>query len=85
MPTEQGKTGFGDGLLQFEVLSHGDIALHCNGEMADMQAVVAAVGPMSDASAVRAARALGRRGAVEPIDIAAAGAELEALTPGMTG
>ena len=62
-----------------------DLALHCNGEMADMQAVVAAVGPMSDASAVRAARALGRRGAVEPIDIAAAGAELEALTPGMTG
>ncbi len=35
-----------------------DIALHCNGEMAEMQAVAAAAGPLEGAAAARAEAAL---------------------------
>lgn len=37
-----------------------DIALHCSGDLAEMQAVAAAIGPLSDAAVDRLARAEGR-------------------------
>ncbi len=56
-----------------------DMILHCNGEMADMVAIASAAPRLSDAGQTRAGAALDRRQVPDPIDIAAAEAELEAL------
>ena len=53
-----------------------DIALHCKGDMAEMQSVAIAAGPMRDDTRARARRALGLRLAQPQIDIAALEAEL---------
>lgn len=60
-----------------------DIALHCNGEMAEMQAVAAAAGDMTAAAQARAAAALARRIAAPALDVAAWQAELASLLPGL--
>lgn len=57
-----------------------DIALHCKGDMAEMQAVAAAAGRMGPATADRAASALLRRRDPVPADLAALVAEFAALT-----
>ncbi|MBC2835593.1 glycoside hydrolase family 3 protein [Paragemmobacter straminiformis] len=57
-----------------------DIALHCKGDMAEMQAVAAAAGRMSAATATRAAAALRCRRDPEPADIDALLAEFNALS-----
>ena len=59
-----------------------DIALHCNGDLAEMQAVAGALGPLSPKGAARAEAALACRQLPGPIDIRAAEAELEALLTG---
>lgn len=59
-----------------------DVVLHCNGERAEMDEVVAAAGRLSPAAAARAEAALGCRHRPEPIDIPALEAELEALLAG---
>ena len=62
-----------------------DLVLHCNGEMAEMEAVVAATGRLSDAgqtraNAARAAR--DKRAAPGEVDMAALVAEYEQLVKG---
>ena len=57
-----------------------DIALHCKGDLAEMQSVAAAAGPMTPATLARAAAALDQRQAPEAVDIAALEAEFSALT-----
>lgn len=59
-----------------------DIALHCKGDLAQMQEVAAAAGAMREDSRARAAAALAFRRPVPPVDIAALEAELAALTRG---
>lgn len=56
-----------------------DIALHCNGVRAEMEAVAKAAGPMTDPAVVRAGAALSRRQTPGPIDAAALLAELDGL------
>ena len=56
-----------------------DLALHCNGDLAEMEAVAAAAGSLTQAAAVRAEAALAWRRAPKPFDTAAAEAELAAL------
>jgi beta-N-acetylhexosaminidase len=58
-----------------------DVVLHCNGNLAEMEAL-APVGGMPDAARMRAERALRARRNPQPIDIPAAEAELEALLSG---
>lgn len=60
-----------------------DIALHCNGEMAEMQAVAAGAGDMTQAAQTRAAAALQRRLAAPLLDTARWQADLDALLPGL--
>ncbi len=62
-----------------------DVALHCNGEMAEMEAVAAACGRLEGAALGRAERALAFRRAPLPIDIEAVEAEFLALMHGQTG
>lgn len=57
-----------------------DIALHCKGDMAEMQAVAAAAGRMGPAAAARAADAILCRRDPAPVDLAALQAEFAALT-----
>lgn len=57
-----------------------DVVLHCNGDLAEMEAVAETVPVLSCGSAARAARALARRGPPDALDIAAARAELASLT-----
>ena len=57
-----------------------DMILHCNGDMAEMRAVAAAVPRLSGAAARRAARAEAERGPAEEIDLAAAEARYAELT-----
>lgn len=57
-----------------------DIALHCKGDLAEMQAVAGAAGAMSAATLVRAAAALAQRRPADPVDIAALEAEFSNLT-----
>jgi beta-N-acetylhexosaminidase len=52
-----------------------DMALHCNGDLAEMQAVAGAAGELAGASARRADAALAARAAPKPLDLAAARAE----------
>ncbi|MFP4304858.1 glycoside hydrolase family 3 N-terminal domain-containing protein [Rhodosalinus sp.] len=59
-----------------------DIALHCNGDLAEMEAVIAAAGPLAGAAAARAEAALARRRTPEPVDIAALEAKHDALLAG---
>ena len=56
-----------------------DIALHCNGDPAEMSAVAGAVGPMDGAALRRWRAAEARLTAPEAIDPAEAGARLDAL------
>jgi beta-N-acetylhexosaminidase len=60
-----------------------DLALHCNGRLDEMAAVVAAVGAMTPAACARGAAALARRSAPDlaggPVDKGALVAELSAL------
>ena len=59
-----------------------DLVLHCNGEMPEMAAVVAAAGRLSPAAEARATAALACRRAPEPADECALTAELTALLAG---
>jgi beta-N-acetylhexosaminidase len=59
-----------------------DIALHCNGDMGEMAAVVRAAGDLDGVGMVRAVAALSRRLPPEDVDIAALDAELDALLRG---
>jgi beta-N-acetylhexosaminidase len=56
-----------------------DVVLHCNGELAEMQAVASAVPVLTGEAAARADAALGRRGKVRKEDLAALRAEWAAL------
>jgi beta-N-acetylhexosaminidase len=58
-----------------------DLALHCKGDFAEMQAVAAAAGDMGAATSARAAAVLAARRSPEPVDIAALQAELSAMMP----
>lgn len=55
-----------------------DLILHCNGDLAEMEAI-AALGPMSEAAQTRADRAIAARRPHQPIDIAAVSAEFQSL------
>ena len=57
-----------------------DVVLHCNGDMAEMTAVAAAVPALTGAAAQRAERAEAARRAPDPADIAAAVARYQELT-----
>jgi beta-N-acetylhexosaminidase len=59
-----------------------DLALHCNGDLDEMQAVMTAAGRMSAAAKARAEDALTQRKPPEPVDIDALRAEFYALTGG---
>ena len=59
-----------------------DAVLHCNGDPAEMEAVAAAAGPMTEAAQTRADAALAAQTEPEPIDIARAEAELRAMEQG---
>lgn len=59
-----------------------DVALHCNGNRTEMEAVVAAAGRFTPQEAARAAEALARRRVPEPVDTAALDAEFSALMAG---
>jgi beta-N-acetylhexosaminidase len=59
-----------------------DIALHCKGDLAEMQAVAAAAGAMGAETLRRAAAALSQRRAPQPLDLRAADAELSDLLTG---
>ncbi|WP_425090458.1 glycoside hydrolase family 3 N-terminal domain-containing protein [Tropicimonas sp. S265A] len=60
-----------------------DMVLHCNGDLAEMQAIAGALGPSPEPSRARAQAALAARIPPDqtptPVDIAACAAELEAL------
>lgn len=58
-----------------------DIALHCNGDLSEMQAVATAAGDMTPAARARAAAALARRIAAPDLDVARWNADLQALLP----
>ncbi|MGH1465607.1 MAG: beta-N-acetylhexosaminidase [Cognatishimia sp.] len=59
-----------------------DVILHCNGDMVEMQDVVAASGVMTAQAQARAQRVLDARRPAVAVDIAALKAELEALASG---
>ncbi len=54
-----------------------DVVLHCDGDLAAMQAVAAAVGPLSDAARRRMARAVAARRQPQPFDSASAATRLD--------
>ena len=56
-----------------------DLALHCKGDLAEMQAVAAAAGEMGAATRARAERAVAARKLPEAVDIAELRADLSAL------
>lgn len=58
-----------------------DIALHCKGDMAEMQLVAGACGRLNSAALIRADRALAQRHAPDAVDIAALAAEFDGLMP----
>jgi beta-N-acetylhexosaminidase len=64
------------------IASGCDVILHCNGDRAEMEAVVANAGRLLPGAEARAERALALRKDPGPIDIAGAEAELEALLQG---
>mgnify|MGYP001766907085 CR=1 FL=1 len=59
-----------------------DIALHCKGDLAQMQEVAAAAGRLSPGAGFRARAALAARRAAPEVDIAALEADLAAVTRG---
>ena len=66
-----------------EALAAGcDLALHCKGDLAEMQMVAAAAGEMGAATRARAQAALMARREPEPVDIAELQAELSAMMAG---
>lgn len=68
------------GALTARAIAAGcDAALHCNGDLAEMQAVAAAAGRMTPAAAARAAAALAARREPRPADLAALAAECARL------
>ncbi|MGE5503009.1 MAG: glycoside hydrolase family 3 N-terminal domain-containing protein, partial [Actinomycetota bacterium] len=56
-----------------------DLVLHCNGDMAEMAAVCAAVRPLTEIARERVARAAAMKRKAPPLDTAAAAAEVERL------
>lgn len=56
-----------------------DLVLHCNGRMDEMMAVAASTPVLSGRALARTQRALALRGAVQPVDVAAARAQFAAL------
>ncbi len=62
-----------------------DIALHCKGDMAEMQMVAGAAGEMRPETRARAEAALAARPRPETVDIAALDAELSAIMAGQGG
>ncbi|RID91285.1 beta-N-acetylhexosaminidase [Gemmobacter lutimaris] len=56
-----------------------DIALHCKGDMAEMQAVAGAAGRLTPAAATRAEAMLAARRTPDPVDLTALRAEHDAL------
>ena len=56
-----------------------DLALHCNGDLAEMRDVAAAAGTISPAAGIRLAAALARRTKPDPIDRPVLTAELDGL------
>jgi beta-N-acetylhexosaminidase len=60
-----------------------DVVLHCNGELAEMRAVAAAVPKLSGAPAGRAKAALAQKQPPKPIDVAASRAEFARLLAGV--
>ena len=60
-----------------------DVALYCNGPLADRAAVAQAAGEMSEAAQIRAERALAARKKPVELDIDAAEEELSALMGGL--
>jgi len=59
-----------------------DVVLHCNGDLAERDAMAAACGSMTPQAMARADAALARRRPPEPVDIAALEAELDRLCSG---
>ena len=59
-----------------------DVILHCNGNLAEMEDVAGAAGPMNDAAQRRAEAALACRRSPDPVDISHLQAQLEALLDG---
>ncbi|HEY2136370.1 MAG TPA: beta-N-acetylhexosaminidase [Xanthobacteraceae bacterium] len=62
-----------------------DVALHCNGELAEMEAVAGAVPELSGLAASRADAALAARRDPGPLDVAAARAEYGRMMDGVAG
>jgi beta-N-acetylhexosaminidase len=60
-----------------------DVVLHCNGELAEMRDVAAAVPALAGTPAVRAKAALARRQPPKPMDVAASRAEFARLLAGV--
>jgi beta-N-acetylhexosaminidase len=60
-----------------------DVVLHCNGELAEMRDVAAAVPALAGAPARRAAAALAQKQPPKPIDVAASRAEFARLLAGI--
>jgi beta-N-acetylhexosaminidase len=58
------------------------VILHCNGTLAERQAVAEAAGEMTEPAQIRADRALTWRKTPQEIDISALSAQLDALTGG---
>jgi beta-N-acetylhexosaminidase len=59
-----------------------DVVLHCNGDLAEREAMAAACGTMTPQAMARTDAALARRRPPEPVDIAALEVELERLCSG---
>ncbi len=59
-----------------------DLALHCKGDLAEMQSVAAAAGDMPPATRTRAHAAHAARNTPDPVDIATLQAELSAIMAG---
>ena len=62
-----------------------DIALHCNGVLAEMEAVAAACPPLTPAARARLSRAEAMRFHPEPFDVRAARARLDAMLAAHAG
>ncbi len=62
-----------------------DMALHCNGDLAEMEAVASAAPELAGIAAARADAALGARRAPAPLDLAAARAEFARMMDGAAG
>ena len=56
-----------------------DVVLHCNGDRAEMEAVMQGTGPLTGAALLRAERALAMRALYQPADTGALEAELAAI------